>query len=190
MERTCSRCQQVRANFKKIVDADSRVLFDSVCKACRAAEPKAKRQKRVPKTVPLPQARAAGTAGAKVPVKEARDALKHYKLGDVRDPVALITGPCHFTGVCPAMCLDLLDRKGRADDGNVVPCEFYVRAARGQLRASEFVALCVAIADGAEQSAAGIKESMAMSARFDAAGGTHFMDMCKACRSSPKLAEA
>jgi hypothetical protein len=188
MERTCRRCQSVRSDFKKIVDPDLGIMFDSVCGACRASEPKPARAKKTAKPalrpasdVPVPK------QATKVPPKEAREALKAYKLGDVRDPMSLITGPCHFTGIAPAMCLDLLDRRGRADDGNVVPCGYYVRAARGRLGPKEFVELCTAIAEGREQTPAQVRESMAMSARYDAAGGCMFMDMCKACR---KLAEA
>jgi hypothetical protein len=187
MERTCTRCQTVRSDFKKVVDPNLGVLLDSVCRACRASEPKRKAAKAGPKKIPQPESVNASKRATKVCTKDARAALKAYKLGDVGDPVSLITGPCHFTGVAPAMCLDLLDRRGRADDGNVVPCGYYVRAARGKLGASEFVALCTAIADNAVQTPAQAREAMAMSARYDAAGGCMFVDMCRACR---KLAEA
>jgi hypothetical protein len=194
MERTCKRCRADTADFKKVVDPDLGVLSDSICRACRSAEPKPKKsvpKKKVSATPVVaaspPVAAAPSRPAVKVPPKEAREALKAYKLGDVRDPISLITGPCHFTGVAPAMCLDLLDRRGRADDGNVVPCGYYVRAARGRLSAAEFVDLCTAIADSREQTPAQVRESMAMSARYDAAGGCMFMDMCRACT---KLAEA
>lgn len=183
MERKCGRCRTVRSDFKEVVDPDLGVMFDSVCRGCRAAEPKRKPVKPRPKPALKPESADIRSQRAKVPLKEAREALQAYKLGDVRDPVSLITGPCHFTGIAPAMCLDLLDRRGRADDGNVVPCGYYVRAARGKLGASEFVALCTAISDGTEQTVAQARESLAMSARYDAAGGRMFMDMCKACRS-------
>lgn len=185
MERTCKRCQSSTSDFKKVVDPDLGVLSDSICRACRSAEPKPKKaapkKTTVLKTGPSPDA---VRRSPKVPPKEAREALKAYKLGDVSDPISLITGPCHFTGVAPAMCLDLLDRRGRADDGNVVPCGYYVRAARGRLSPTEFVALCTAIAEGREQTPAQVRESMAMSARYDAAGGSMFLEMCRACRSS------
>lgn len=191
MERTCKRCQAETADFKKVVDPDLGVLSDSICRACRSAEPKPKKAAPKKKALPVvaspPVAAVPVRPAVKVPPKEAREALKAYKLGDVRDPISLITGPCHFTGVAPAMCLDLLDRRGRADDGNVVPCGYYVRAARGRLGAAEFVDLCTAISEGREQTPAQVRESMAMSARYDAAGGCMFMDMCRACR---KLAEA
>lgn len=183
MERTCRRCQTVRSDFKKVVDPDLGVMFDSVCGACRASEPKPVRAKKAAKPV-LPASAVPIKRAARVPPKEAREALKAYKLGDVRDPISLITGPCYFTGIAPAMCLDLLDRRGRADDGNVVPCGYYVRAARGRLGPAEFVELCTAIAEGHKQTPAQVRQSMAMSARYDAAGGCMFMDMCRACRSS------
>lgn len=183
MERACRRCQTVRSDFKKVVDPDLGAMFDSVCSACRALEPKRARAKKTAKPVLKPAAPCAAKR-VQVPPKEAREALKAYKLGDVRDPVSLITGPCYFTGIAPAMCLDLLDRRGRSDDGNVVPCGYYVRAARGKLGPTEFVELCTAIAEGREQTPAQVRESMAMSARYDAAGGCMFMDMCRAaCRS-------
>lgn len=182
MERKCTRCKTVRSDFKKVIDPDLGVLLDSVCRACRASEPKRKPTKTVKKIVLKPDITMPYNRTVKVPTKEAREALMAYKLGDVRDPISLITGPCYFTGFAPAMCLDLLDRRGRADDGNVVPCGYYVRAARGKLNASDFVELCTAIADNKVQTVEQIRESMAISARYDAAGGCMFMDMCQACR--------
>lgn len=189
MERTCGRCRTRSVDFKKIVDPQLGVLEDSICRACRTAEPRVKRPKKSRLRALQPARETTERARPGVLASEAREALQSYVLGDVRDPVDLITRPCHFSGGGAAMCLDLLDRRGRADDGNVIPCGFYVRAARGDLRPEDFIARCVAIAEGRTQTPAQAKQSMAMSARYDAVGGVMFEEMCRAvsarqCKSS------
>jgi hypothetical protein len=180
MERRCRACGERTADFATFRDESGALFGESTCRACKRVQPKAARAARAPKA---PRAAPSAPSAAKVNGKlltAAKAALAEYELEDVANPVALIASPCHFTGVGPAMCLDLLDRRGRAVDGNVVACGYYVRAARGGMRAVDFQELCREVSAGTALTPARAKEAMAMSQRYDKAGGSMFGRMCDA----------
>ena len=185
MERRCRSCGELKsaADYASFVDAYGMALTESVCKGCKKSEPKPKKgcaKKAValkPEIPELPKQTFRLTPAQR---EECKELLKSYNIDIDGDPVALISSACVFTGVRPAMCLDLRDHRRAARGDNVIPCTYHVRAARGGMKADDFVRLCRSVADKDVLDAKRAREAMAMSARYAAAGGTMFGDMCAA----------
>lgn len=185
MERRCRSCGELKGvgDYAAFVDAYGMALTESVCKGCKKSEPKPKKGKSKkavalkPELPELPKQTYRLTPAQR---EECKELLKAYKMDVDGDPVALISSACVFTGVRPAMCLDLRDHRRAARGDNVIPCTYHVRAARGGMKVDDFVRLCRSVADKEYLDAKRAREAMAMSARYAAAGGTMFGDMCRA----------
>lgn len=186
MEWRCKGCgeRKAAAEFASFVDCEGSTLTDSVCRGCRKAEPRA-RKAAVTKAVALkPDGRAELprqihrlTSAQRA---ECKELLRGYEIDVDGDPVALISSACVFTGVRPAMALDLRDARRAARGDNVIPCTRYVRAARGGMKADDFVRLCRSLAEKDALDAKRARDALGMSARYAAAGGTMFGEMCAA----------
>jgi hypothetical protein len=188
MERRCRSCGDPKgaADYASFVDAYGMTLTESVCNACKKNEqkPKAPKTSKAARTVvlkpelkELPRATYRLTPAQR---EECKELLKAYKMDIDGDPVALISSACVFTGVRPAMCLDLQDHRRPARGDNVIPCAYHVRAARGAMKADDFVRLCRGVAEKHVLDARRAREALAMSARYAAAGGSMFGEMCMA----------
>lgn len=191
MERRCRTCGESKPldGFASFVDADGMLLTESVCTACKPREPKKRVKKvcapkvcspRVPACIPRETSSFRLTPAQR---DECKALLRDYRIDVDVDPVNLISSACVFTGVRPAMCLDLLDHKRAARGDNVVPCTYHVRAARGGMKSDEFVRLCRSIVDKDVLDARSARAALAMAARYDAAGGAMFKAMCAAVSS-------
>jgi len=179
-DRHCRVCRERRPvnDFGTAVDAAGAQLIDSVCKACtpvRQARGPLATSARSPRPGGLPAETRRLTMRARL---ECKKALLEYRNLDVQNPVELISGPCMFTGVEPAMCLMLVDPRQPPTDGNVVPCAREVRASRGSLSCAVFVAVCKAAVSESPQDPTTALAAHAMAARYDAAGGHDFRAMC------------
>lgn len=185
MERRCRSCGELKgaADYASFVDSYGMALTESVCKACKKNEPKPKKgpaKKAVALQPELPELPRQTYRLTPAQRDECKELLKSYKIDIDGDPVALISSACVFTGVRPAMCLDLLDHRRAARGDNVIPCAYHVRAARGAMKADDFVRLCRGVAEKHVLDARRAREALAMSARYAAAGGSMFGEMCLA----------
>ncbi len=174
--RRCRTCRDTKPPDAFSTFSDGGVTYvESVCKECAVpfpAKPKAAKARReLAPAVALPPETFKLTRAQRA---ECKELLKEYPTLDVDNPVHLISSACVYTGVRPAMCLDMSDRR------NPVPCMREVRAAKGALNARAFVELCRSVASGARVTPSTARRALALAARYDAAGGRDFAAMCAA----------